>query len=162
MEGLYQILENRYASDIGDLSQLETTDKSSLVGAINEVFDRMYPVGSIYMSVNSTNPSNYFGGTWVSWGSGRVPVGVSSDTEFNTVEKTGGAKSVALDTQHLPSHRHPLGNTMVSDNSGTSSGLLYQTNKGAYPTQYTGNTGGGQAHNNLQPYITCYMFKRTA
>ena len=48
-----------------------------------EIFNKVYPVGSIYLSVNSTNPSSYFGGTWVAWGSGRVPIGVNtSDTRF--------------------------------------------------------------------------------
>ena len=57
--------------------------------------DLMYPIGSIYMSVSSTNPGTTFGvGTWESWGSGRVPVGVdSNDTSFDTVEETGGNKS---------------------------------------------------------------------
>jgi len=63
-------------------------------GSGNLDFDLIYPVGSIYMSVNSTNPSVMFGGTWESWGSGKVPVGVNTEeTEFNTVEKTGGEKT---------------------------------------------------------------------
>lgn len=58
------------------------------------IFDLVYPVGSIYMSVNNVNPGTLFGGTWVAWGDGRVPVGVkSSDSNFNTVEKTGGSNS---------------------------------------------------------------------
>ncbi len=56
------------------------------------IFDLIYPIGSIYMSVNSTNPKNLFGGTWVQWGSGRVSVGVNtSNSNFNTAEKTGGS-----------------------------------------------------------------------
>lgn len=48
----------------------------------------IYPVGSIYMSANSTNPKNLFGGTWVAWGTGRVPIGVNaSDSDFSSVEK---------------------------------------------------------------------------
>lgn len=51
----------------------------------------IYPVGSIYMSVKNTSPSDLFGGTWEIWGSGRVPVGVDSgQTEFSTVENPGG------------------------------------------------------------------------
>ncbi len=62
---------------------------------INSAVQKLYPVGHILMSSNSANPSTYLGfGTWVAWGSGRVPVGVnSSDTDFSTVEKTGGAKN---------------------------------------------------------------------
>ena len=57
-----------------------------------QILKRIYPVGSIYMSVNNTNPSNLFGGTWAAWGAGRVPVGVNaSDSDFSTVEKTGGS-----------------------------------------------------------------------
>lgn len=59
-----------------------------------EILDIIYQVGSIYMSVNSTNPTNLFGGTWVAWGAGRVPVGIdTSQTEFASVEKTGGEKN---------------------------------------------------------------------
>ena len=58
---------------------------------INNVVDIIYPIGSIYLSVNNVNPSSVFGGTWEAWGSGKVPVGVdTTQTEFNTVEKTGG------------------------------------------------------------------------
>ena len=58
------------------------------------IFDLVYPVGSIYMSINSTNPANFFGGTWMQWGAGRVPVCVNtSNSNFNTVEKTGGSSS---------------------------------------------------------------------
>lgn len=61
--------------------------------AMQGIFNAIYPVGSIYMSVNSANPSTLFGGTWVSWGSGRVPVGVdATQTEFDVVEETGGEK----------------------------------------------------------------------
>ena len=52
-----------------------------------------WPIGSIYISVVNTNPSQWFGGVWQSFGSGRVLVGVdTSQTEFNKVMKTGGNK----------------------------------------------------------------------
>ena len=51
------------------------------------IFDLIYPVGSIYLSVNSTNPKNLFGGTWIDWGQGRVPVGVNLSGTFNSVKK---------------------------------------------------------------------------
>ena len=70
---------------------------------------KMYPVGSIYFSVKNENPSSKFGGTWVAWGSGRVPVGVnSSDGNFNSVEKTGGASTVTLTTAQIPKHTHSV------------------------------------------------------
>ena len=70
------------------------TKSQNLCDAINELVDMIYPVGSIYMSVNDINPSTLFGGTWEAWGNGRVPVGVdANDTAFDTVEETGGSAS---------------------------------------------------------------------
>lgn len=77
---------------LGDSSLKTKSDK--VTDAINELADMIYPVGSIYMSVNDVNPAILFGGTWEAWGSGKVPVGVdANDTAFDTVEETGGAKS---------------------------------------------------------------------
>ena len=130
--------------------------------------DLIYPVGSIYMSVNNTNPSTLFGGTWTAWGAGRVPVGVdTTQTDFNTVEKTGGESKHTLSVQELPSHAHGTrykGFTLTGNKNGF---MVLRRNDS--DDSYDGtdsdaamNTGGGQAHNNLQPYITCYMWKRTA
>lgn len=135
----------------------------SIPGLKSAVVDMLYPVGSIHMSVNSANPSTYFGGTWVSWGSGRVPVGVNtSDSSFSTVEKTGGEKTHTLTIGEMPPHRHVMtvsnfylaeGTTMVGVD------MDKETVSGYFDTS---TEGGGAAHNNLQPYITCYMWKRTA
>jgi microcystin-dependent protein len=66
-----------------------------------------YPVGTIYMSVNNTNPGTFMGGTWAAWGSGRTPVGVDTgQTEFDTVEETGGAKTHTLAATEMPTHTH--------------------------------------------------------
>lgn len=127
----------------------------------------VYPVGSIYMSVNNVNPSTLFGGTWQLWGAGRVPVGVDTrQTEFNTVEKTGGEKTHKLTVQELASHPHGFqgGSALFTQKDqgvkGLGSGGYWVEGVGAIPN--TSNAGGDQPHNNLQPYITCYMWKRTA
>lgn len=124
-----------------------------------------YPIGSIYMSVNNTDPSTLFGGTWVSWGAGRVPVGVdTSDNDFSTVEKTGGEKKHTLTVNEMPSHYHSLNTVINGTNPGDSAPYRIQTDKyqwggtGVYTS--TDGTGGSQPHNNVQPYITCYMWKR--
>lgn len=139
--------------------------------------DLVYPVGAIYMSINPASPSLLLGGTWATWGTGRVPVGVdTTQTEFNTVQKTGGAKTHTLTTAEMPAHNHPLKTGMPAmisgDNiiltalaGGTGTGLGRTASEGgttgASPLSIE-NRGGGAAHNNLQPYITCYMWVRTA
>lgn len=122
--------------------------------------DLVYPIGSIYLSVNNTNPSKYFGGTWVSWGTGRVPVGVdTSQSEFNTVEKTGGSK-------YLQEHEHSKTTGLYKyEYSYGIDGQVYKgTSKLQDITVWSGKVSGVTTGNsgNLQPYITCYMWKRTA
>lgn len=73
------------------------------------VVNLIYPVGSIYISVTSTNPGSLFGGTWEAFGSGKTLVGIdTTDADFDTVEETGGAKTVTLTSAQsgLPSHNH--------------------------------------------------------
>lgn len=134
----------------------------------------IYPVGSIYMSANSTNPKNLFGGTWVAWGTGRVPIGVNaSDSDFSYVEKTGGSKTINLSHKHLE--------TVGADNdsmyleggsnggrhgSGIAASISRMTWKGTVGTgsarlNYT-DSAGNTKQSVVQPYITCYMWKRTA
>lgn len=131
-----------------------------------DLLDWVYPVGSIYMSVNSTDPGTLFGGTWVAWSVGRVPVGINpSDTDFATSQKTGGAKTVTLTAKQIPSHTHKYtdSSSIFAQENKAASGTavrIGQYNDNANAT--TGSTGGGQAHTNLPPYIVCYMWKRTA
>ena len=145
----------------------EAYDKSveAMKTAQQVTFDTIYPVGSIYMSVNATNPSELFGGTWVAWGSGRVPVGVdTSDSDFSTIEKTGGEKTHELSINEMPSHTHAnyAKRTNVTINSsGNTIISCHRSNTGASTGDNIGKTGSNAPHNNLQPYITCYMWKRT-
>ena len=158
--GLYRVYIN--GLNISSVTKLFTT-----MGALDDILNLVYPVGAIYMSVSSTNPSTLFGGTWVSWGSGRVPVGVdTSDTDFSTVGKTGGEKMHTLTVAEMPSHYHRTdGNGGHYAWGGNSGGWPWGSTSGFASdlgNVNTGNSGGGNSHNNLQPYITCYMWKRTA
>lgn len=133
------------------------------------VLNKMWPVGSIYMSANDANPGAIIGGTWTKWGQGRVPVGVkTSDNNFNAVEKTGGESAHTLTVSEIPSHSHKqIYGTIYDPNGLTESDSRFGTH--AAPSvmpdvvpSLTSSAGGGSAHNNLQPYITCYMWKRMA
>ena len=106
-------------------------------------------------------------GTWVAWGAGRVPVGVdTSQTEFETVEKIGGEKEVTLTNEQIPSHNHEIPELRDDDGGHTYTRNITRATRNTETETFkawwgnTGDTGGGQPHNNLQPYITCYMFKR--
>lgn len=128
------------------------------------LLDCIYPVGSIYMTTSNTNPSTIFGGVWQSWGHGRVPVGVdTADSSFNKVEKTGGEKTHKLTTNEMPSHGHQT-NITLGNRTQSGSGIWAAAPGEVDSTWvgYAGGVGGSAAHNNLQPYITCYMWKRTA
>lgn len=127
----------------------------------NKVFAAPWmPIGSIYISVINQNPSNYFGGTWEQFANGRTLVGVdTSQTEFNSVEKTGGEKNHKLSVAEMPSHNHNA--YLYGGNLASAAGrLLFETAAGQEFYNSIKSTGGDQPHNNLQPYITVYMWKR--
>lgn len=139
------------------------------------ILNKFHPVGSIYMSATLSTAAQVeaaIGGTWVAWGAGRVPVGVdTSDSDFDTAEETGGEKTHTLTTTEMPSHNHKDLNwtadsyhTSIDAGVGNGVRLSMAGNAIAYTEGNfrTGYTGGGAAHNNVQPYITCYMYKRTA
>lgn len=161
-----------------DISQLQTEttqlndDVTKLMGAFTSVTDLtkqlfllMHRVGDIIFSTSDENPSTIYGGTWVAWGKGQVPVGVdTSNSDFKTVEKTGGEKEHTLTVVEMPSHTHAQ--YVTSDNQA-GGGIRVDYTKDGTSLPYlqgidTGSSGENQPHNNLQPYITCYMWKRTA
>lgn len=93
-------------------SALNAEDMNKIVENIISLKNMIYPVGSIYMSANNTNPSTLFGGTWQEWGNGRVPIGINaSDSDFSTVEKTGGYKGLQAHTHDQTAHRHNISHT---------------------------------------------------
>ena len=124
----------------------------------------LYPVGSIYISTNSKNPSNIFGGTWERI-KGKMLIGVDEDdTDFNTSGKIGGEKEHILTVNELAEHYHTTkaGTNVVSATNGDSYIIGYGGVYGNTGARNTQSTGGGQAHNNMPPYYTVYIFVRTA
>lgn len=149
-------------------------------------FDDIYPVGSIYMSLTDSNPSTLFGGTWERICKGKTLMGVDeTDTDFNTVNKTGGEKTHTLTINEMPSHKHDVSIPSSGAHNHTTNGRVYEGNNGpAVFESFAGwgsvrdvtinstssahthtvnetNKGGNAAHNNLMPYLTCYIWTRT-
>ena len=153
------------------------------------ILDSTYPVGSIYMSVNSTSPATLFGGTW-SQLQNRFLLGAGSSY---TAGNTGGAATVTLTTAQMPAHTHTFtgssattssdshthtvpntkgdnsgsGNKCESWSSASASGRTVTTSSDSHTHTVTAkgtnaNTGGDGSHNNMPPYLVVYMWKRTA
>src|SRR3990172_2175284 len=131
-----------------------------------------FPVGSVFIGVVATNPATLLGyGTWAAFGAGRVLVGLDAlDTDFDTAEETGGAKTHTLTTAQMPAHTHTQRRNNVATGANTgwttafdasSSSPVADVNTGTGSTTATNqaatavnqNAGGGGAHNNLQPYL---------
>jgi len=137
-------------------------------------FKKIYPPGAIYMTTTPIPDLNDFlGCRWEPWGQGRVPIGVGvgvansssglhaigipvapTISEANT---RGGAATHTLTVAEMPSHSHSL--VRVHQSSSGYDGLSYFGLRGSGST---GSAGGGGAHNNIQPYVSCYMYKRLA
>lgn len=130
----------------------------------NYILDNVYPVGSIYMSVNSTNPTNLFGGTWEQI-QGRFLFGMNSSYPAGS---TGGEITHKLTYAEMPAHAH----YMASGNSGAPD--TWTPDAGSYVVDSVtddkhtwwaqigmNEAGGSEAHNNMPPYLSVYIWKRT-
>lgn len=157
-----------------------------------DLLDKVYPVGSIYLSMVNTDPKNLFGGTWQRISQGRMLLGADDSTY--KVGATGGTATETLTVNQIPGHTH-TGITGWADLQGTIGGWDVQGNKvvaGAftiesygnynntggslhsdYPQKFhmnvshnhtfsTNSIGGGQAHNNMSPYLSVYIWQRIA
>ena len=144
--------------------------KKEVIQLNEDLLEKVYPVGSIYISVNNTNPGNIFGGIWERFANGRTLVGVDeNDPDFNIVGKSGGSKNVALNIKQIPTHshqesdytyvyteEHPANNSIVTTNQNGRQNI----NANIKSKTYTKNAGGGEAHSNLQPYIAIFYWIR--
>lgn len=140
--------------------------------ALNPVnIDTIYPVGSIYMSMNSTPPAILFGGSWNKFENCFLLA--CSDT--HPQGESGGSETVTLSQSQIPSHSHyeqldfsGFGVRNVASSPGTGEGsgkVVTFDNAGSSEQEYyiqTQVAGGGQAHENMPPYVAVYMWFRIA
>lgn len=168
---------------LSDGSRLEKAGKinaDKLDGrTLADIMLEIYPVGAVYISVNSTSPASLFGGTWESI-SGRFLLGADSTY---TAGSTGGETTHKLTRNELPNYKigdlamivpgfHANWNnggieaTNLGNASSTKPGIASANNNTiTSDIQYgyrINSYGGGGAHNNMPPYIAVYMWKRVS
>lgn len=151
-----------------------------------DTLKKVYPVGSIYMSTVSTNPATLFGfGTWEAMPAGRVLLaqGKSSWGTTYNAGSTGGEATHQLTVGELAAHSHTASSNTTGEHNhginarahnGADTAISYFESANSDRTYYTNNAGGhshtitvnntgsNTAHNNMQPYIVCYIWKRSA
>lgn len=173
--------------DLDKTSYLWNKLKNVLISK-TDLINSVYPIGSIYISINNTSPRTFIGGTWERFAIGRTLVGVSeNNTNFDTANKYGGEKEHALTIDEMPSHDHgsvtlvgsvsdvarqstnmPVNGTGVFSQHTVESQVVrwYKTHNVGYDgfncdaSHEHEYVGEGKPHNNLQPYITCYIWRR--
>jgi len=151
-------------------TQVATTAFVETATSAANIADAVYPVGAIFTTVtayaNSAAVVTAIGGTtWVAFGAGKVLVGLdAADTDFDTSGSStgsagsGGSKTHTLTTAEMPAHTHTISNNAGAE-ADSGDGGTYSPVNGQDGT--SASTGGGGAHNNVQPYITVYFWKRT-
>jgi len=158
-----------------------STTQLATTAFVQAAFQVLHPVGSIYINAtNATNPGTLLGfGTWTAFGAGRVPVGFNSaNALFDTAEETGGsADAITVSHTHTGTtvsagtHQHTqtgstlgpgAGSFAFATGTGEATAQLTQS-AGSHAHTFTTDSSGASGTNaNYQPYITVYMWKRTA
>ena len=148
------------ATELGYLSGV-TSAVQTQISALETALDNMlktkiYPVGSTYFSLtDSRNPNTILGfGTWTKI-EGKFLLGASSSY---AADSTGGEATHTLTVDEMPSHKHGI---VINPGTGFSAGITY-TSTGGVNNNFVQAAGGGQAHNNLPPYLAGYLWRRTA
>lgn len=166
-----------YKSD-GLLYRKDSNGTETLVGGGGSAL-AAYPVGAVYLSDRATSPATLFGGTWARFGEGRMIVGVNeADADFDTPLSTGGSKTTTIAAANLPQHTHDFSHVHgVSTTAGatgsassqlargtvTESGITTAPFQNSNPARNTdGGPGSSTPMRTLDPYVTVYMWRRTA
>lgn len=154
-------------------SFIHQSDVENIISqAVSNALLTAHPIGSIEINVSGTNPETYLGGTWEAFGVGRTLIGVGTGTDtnntkhtFSSAELTGGEYTHKLTVNEMPSHKHdlraPSGNIAASG-GGIGNEFVVSDTQGKSLPKWTVAAGGNGYHNNLEPYITVYFWKRVS
>ena len=181
--------DSSHSHTVSQISDLTTAQIEKMnITTINATnYTGLFPVGAIYMSVDSTSPASLFGGKW-SQLTDRFLIGAGSSYSVNS---TGGASTVTLTTSQIPSHSHTKGTMNITGSVGgdfvlrdvnvtfsgafssysiygnVATGSQYYVSRTGFKfnakDSWTGSTssvGSGSSHNNMPPYLAVYMWKR--
>lgn len=162
VSGLEEGLDSTKTSVNTLVEALELLNTTKL--AKSELLNAVYPVGSIYISVSETSPNTLFGGTWERLKDRFLLAAGDS----HVAGATGGEAAHTLTVSEMPNHHHNL-YVRGFDNSSSKEAIVnesynytsVQSNAGKAELIIS-STGGSAAHNNMPPYLTVYMWKRTA
>lgn len=157
-------------SNIGALTASATVENANKVGGktVQDILNAVYPVGSIYFSLNETSPASLFGGEWTRYVD-RFVYAVGS----YSAGQTGGSQTVKLTANHIPSHSHGM-RMAWSDNLETVNSVVTTVEKQGLTAgtaeshvvvdagYTTDSTGSGTAHTNMPPFVAAYIWQRTA
>ena len=133
--------------------------KSDIGVDTQTIIDTIYPMGSIYITLNQTSPSKLFPGTYWKQIKNRFLLSASSTYSASSV---GGEATHTLTKNEMPNHQHSI---WFPNSSGEQSAEIGYPEAGSRNTYYaeaskTSGTGGGAAHNNMPPYLVVYMWER--
>lgn len=131
---------------------------------INGLINLIYPVGSIYITVNSTSPAVLFGGSWTQLTNTFLYASTTADTNATTAPSGQGEATHTLTVNEMPAHQHDSQLRYHHYNANGSSHNRSTWEEGpnnSVDDFMTGWAGGGAAHNNMPPYMKVYMWKRT-
>lgn len=153
----------------GDMTNvLLENNNAQYGGGLATGWQVMMDIDQIWISTCADNPGYILGyGTWEPFADGRSLVGVlTSDSDFNAVLKTGGAKTVTLTVAQMAAHRHMTQGFYNMDDSGGGGQVRMRYQMTSDPNEVSAMGGGwagnDQPHNNMPPYVTVYMFRRIA
>ena len=135
--------------------------EKTLKQIVKEAALAAHPVGGIYIRTDEVNPSTLFGGTWERYAFGRVMIGADDSHSLGSV---GGEETHTLTLGEIPPHNHSYERAPLwySEKTGGSDIMGSDGSLDTYIVANSGYSGGGQPHNNMQPYIAVAIWRRTA